>query len=449
MNQCRWVCALYVVAAFGCGDDDVDPDGGTTDAAAPDSAALDSGADVGRDAGGADAARDAGTGDAGSDAGRDDAGVVGGCASGALPPLALAPLAPRFETPVFAASPPGDPEAFFVVQKAGTIVVVRDGATLPEPFLDLTGEDILTDGEQGLLGLAFHPNYASNGRFFVYWTPGSPRRNVVDEYRRSDADPYRAEPTRVARLVEVDDSRSNHNGGMIAFGPDGYLYVGMGDGGGGGDPDGNGQNRATLLGSILRLDVDASADGYAARGNPFAPPEGAPQVYHFGLRNPWRFSFDRATGDLYIGDVGQNRWEEVDVVPAGSPGGLNLGWNAFEGLEAFGGGDPLVGEHFEPVVVYPHDFSGAPPPGPTGYGCSITGGYVYRGSAIADLAGWYLYTDYCTGQLAALAWCEGGIDAHVAVDGLVVGGAVSFAEDGHGELYVLSQSGRIRKIVSP
>ncbi len=450
MKRLGWIGLLAV--GLGCGGDD-----GTSDAAA-DVGSVDAGGDAGsRDGAAATdataamdaaAATDAAGRDASrADAGSPDSGVAGGCAAGALPPLTLEALEPRFETPVFAASPPGDPDTLFVVQKAGTIVVYRDGAVLPQPFLDLTGETILTDGEQGLLGLAFHPDYASNGRFFVYWTPGSPRRNVVDEYRRSDADPDRADPTRVARLVEVDDSRSNHNGGMLAFGPDGSLYVGMGDGGGGGDPDRNGQNRATLLGSMLRLDVDAETEGYAATGNPFTLPEGAPQVVHFGLRNPWRFSFDRATGDLYIGDVGQNRWEEVTVIPAGSPRGLNLGWNAYEGLEAFSGGAPLVGEHYEPAVVYPHSFGGAPSPGPTGYGCSITGGYVYRGSAIEGLSGWYLYADYCTSQIAAMAWCDGTVEQHVAAEGLAASGTVSFAEDGHGELYVLAQNGRIRKIV--
>ena len=255
-----------------------------------------------------------------------------------------------FSTPVYITAAPDDPDRLYVVEKGGRIKIVEDGVTLAENFLEIG--DLLTDGEQGLLGLAFHPNYAENGRFFVYNTPGAPRRNTVDEYHRSDANPMVADSAMVARLVEIPDSRSNHNGGPVEFGPDGFLYVGTGDGGGGGDPDNTGLSTDSLLGSILRLDVDNAAGDYVAAGNPFIDGGGLPQIWVYGIRNAWRMSFDRGTGELYIGDVGQGTWEEIDVIAPGE-GGANLGWSAYEGFAVFNESYvDRVTDHHEPIHVF-------------------------------------------------------------------------------------------------
>ena len=257
---------------------------------------------AGRDAAGRDAQTDDAAqadGSTGRDAGtRRDGGVSGDCADAPLPALMTQEVADeRFDSPVFVTSAPGDFDRLFVVEKPGRIKIVRDGRILGSSFLEI---GVATVDEQGLLGLAFHPNYAANGRFFVFYTPNGSGANIVAEYRRSDADPDRADPTEVRRIVDIPDREPrNHNGGMIAFGPDGYLYVGLGDEGGANDDHGtigNGQDRTTLFGSILRLDVDNAAGNYAAPGNPFTLPDGQPQIWLYGLRNPWRFSFDRASG---------------------------------------------------------------------------------------------------------------------------------------------------------
>lgn len=360
-----------------------------------------------------------------------------------FPTLATEEVAPgtRFENPVFLTQPAGV-DGLFIVEQVGRIRVVRGGGV--ETFLDLTGR-IGFGGERGLLGLAFHPDYADNGRFFIYYTPNDAMQNVVAEYA-APSDRFVADPTEVARLMVINDPENNHNGGMIAFGPDGHLYVGTGDGGGGGDrhgPTGNGLNLDTLMGKILRLDVDA-APSYAAAGNPFEGGGGLAQIWAYGLRNPWRFSFDRATGDLYIGDVGQNEWEEIDFQPASSAGGENYGWRAYEGTTVFNADNlDLVPEHAEPVFEYAHD--GGAPIG----GCSVTGGYVYRGSAIPDLQGWYLYGDYCNNERAAFKVCDGeAVGAQLATGlGGGLSNITSFGEDANGELYMLGSS--VVRIVAP
>ncbi len=446
----RWTallaCSLLSsLLALGCGDDDGGSPDASTDAAAPDGSAGDGGGS--EDAGGAE------DGGARDDAAMTpDAGPVDPCAAAELPALALEDIVEghRFAAPVFVTSAPGDADTLYVVEKAGRIRVVQEGAVLDTPFFDIRGT-INTDGEQGLLGLAFHPEYASNGRFFVYFTPGSPRRNVVAEYRRSAADPLVADAEEVARLVEEEDSQPNHNGGMIAFGPDGFLYVAMGDEGGGGDRHGeigNGLDTTTLFGSILRLDVDAAGDDYAAAGNPFTLPDGQPQIWAYGVRNPWRFSFDRLTDDLWVADVGQNRLEEVTVLPAGTAPGANLGWRAYEADEVFDADlTDLVPDHAAPQIVVPHDSAEVP----VASACSITGGNVYRGSAVPGLWGWYLYGDYCSPNVAAVRWCEGAVQDHVRVGDLSFQGSglVSFGEDGHGELYVAYiGDGRVARVVA-
>ena len=325
--------------------------------------------------------------------------------------------------------------------------IVENGA-VQGTFVELDG--LLIDGEQGLLGMALHPDFDANGRFYLYYTPARPRRNVVAEFQRSTSNPRVADPTPVATLVEINDSESNHNGGMIAFGPDGHLYVGMGDEGGGGDDHGaigNALDRTNLFGAMLRLDVDAPERNYAA-ANPFD--DGEPQIWAYGLRNPWRWSFDRQTGDLYIADVGQNQFEEINVVPAGTGAGANFGWRAYEGLNVFDSDTlSLVPEHFEPAVVYRQDDFNVPI-----NGCSVTGGYVYRGSVIGELDGWYLYGDFCNLNIGAFRYCDNEVRDHQRVDDLRGGsdgrgnGIASFGEDGNGEMYMLFlESGHVRRIV--
>jgi len=249
----------------------------------------------------------------------------------------------------------------FVIEKVGRIRIIEDGQLLEAPFLDIT-DRVGSDGnEQGLLGFAFHPQYGDIGRFFVNYTDR--RGDTVIARFQVTSDPNLADPASETQLLGIDQPFPNHNGGVLAFGPDGYLYAGLGDGGSQGDPNGNAQNTDVLLGKILRLDVD-SADPYTVPAdNPFGN-----EVWAYGFRNPWRFSFDRATGDLYIGDVGQNQWEEIDFIPAGSPGGANFGWDHREGAHEYEGGGPEG--MIDPVAEYSH---------PEG-GCSVTGGYVYRGA---------------------------------------------------------------------
>lgn len=431
---------VCLAASLACGDDD----GGMDDAGREDADRMDTGGDDGGDIDAGD--EDAGDEDAGPmDAGRDDAMVMGGCAMGDLPGLALEDVASGLSQPLLAVTAPGEPNRIYVIEKEGTIAVIEDGTVLAERFLDVT-DDIASGGERGLLGLAFHPDYAENGRFFVYYTP--PGRNQVVEFARESVDPPRAANGVVATLMDVPDPESNHNGGMITFGPGDYLYVATGDGGGSGDDHGefgHGLDRNTLFGAILRLDVDAPGEDYAAAGNPFTPPEGLPQIYHYGLRNPWRVSFDRAEGDLYIADVGQNEFEEVSVIPSGTPGGRNLGWRAYEGLSVFDADNvDRVPEHFEPAIVYAHSDIDAP----TGGGSSITGGYVYRGSAIPALNGWYLYADFNAPNIAAMAWCDGTVEQHVTAL-TVQSGIAGFGEDANGEILVTNLNGGwVRRIVA-
>ncbi|MCA9604896.1 MAG: PQQ-dependent sugar dehydrogenase [Myxococcales bacterium] len=434
--------ALLCVSAFlftGCGDDGGSDGGTTSDAATTDGGG--GGADAGdRDAGDRDAGdMDAGGADAGTDAGGGfDAGDV--CADLTLPALDVEDVtAPGgWDAPVFLTHAPGSSD-LYVVEQPGRIRRVAPDGTVSE-FLDVTS---IVDygGERGLLGLAFHPDYASNGRFFLYYTPNGSTsygsHNHVGEFRRMDA--THGDRTEVRSIVTIDDPEGNHNGGMIAFGGDGYLYAGFGDGGGAGDAHGsygNGLNTDIILGKILRLDVDNEAGMFAAAGNPFAGGGGDARIWAYGLRNPWRFSFDRVTHDLYIGDVGQGTWEEIDFQPASSPGGENYGWRAYEGYEVFRASEvSRVTDHAEPITVYSHSS-----------GCSVTGGYVYRGSAIAGLQGWYFFSDYCSGATRALKVCDGAAAGEQAVPALSGGNVSSFGEGPDGELYIVGFN-FIRRIV--
>ncbi len=312
--------------------------------------------------------------------------------------------------------------------------MIVDGLLREEPFLDLS-EAISCCGERGLLGMAFHPDYAANGRFFLNYTDEG-GNTVVAEFARSSADPERADPAVVQELVYVEQPYGNHNGGMIEFGPEGLLYVGMGDGGPAGDPLRAGQDASTKLGAMLRIDVDNFPQ--APDGN-FSGAD--PDVWAIGLRNPWRFSFDRSTGDLYIADVGQNLREEVHVTTAGV-GGLNFGWNIMESLLCYNPPDGCQTTGLTlPVVEYGRDS-----------GCSITGGYVYRGSAVPGLDGCYFYGDFCSNRIWAMRWQAGEVleqeevSADIDPEGRLAG-ITSFGQDADGELYVVSRDGVVYRIV--
>jgi glucose/arabinose dehydrogenase len=328
--------------------------------------------------------------------------------------------------PVAIAAPADGNGRLFVVDQGGRIWIVRDGSRAEAPFLDIAGQ-VTSGGEQGFLGLAFHPSFPDDPRFFTYYTDRDGRQ-VVSSWRVQSGGADEADRDSETVLLRMDDFAPNHNGGALVFGPDGYLYIGTGDGGGGGDPRGNGQKLDTYLGKILRIDVDATGDGrpYAIPAdNPFRERAGAqPEIWVTGLRNPWRISFDRATGDLWIGDVGQNAYEEIDVVRAGSGGGQNFGWNITEGNYCFPSGDPCAPDGLTPPVTeYDHDF-----------GCSVTGGYVYRGAAHPALVGGYLFGDYCSGNV----WLIDAAANEVGEPRLVLesGRSISsFGEDEAGELY--------------
>ena len=335
------------------------------------------------------------------------------------------------DAPLFVTAPPGDPR-LFVVEQPGRIRVVKAGKLLPTPYLDVSAR-ISAGGERGLLGLAFHPNYSKNGLFFVNFTDRSGDTHV--ERFRVSTDPDRADPASALLILKVDQPYANHNGGMIAFAPDGMLWVGMGDGGSGGDPQGNGQNPRSLLGKMLRLDVDRGTPFAIPPGNPFANGrDGAATIWMTGLRNPWRFSFDRGSNLVYIADVGQNQWEEVDVVDATRPG-LNFGWNIREGTHAYGGRKASAEALVDPAVEYPH-----------GEGCSVTGGYVYRGAALPNLQGAYFFSDYCQGWLRSFRWAGGRATDRREWNTGKLGSVTSFGEDAAGELYVTNSDGRVLRL---
>ena len=325
----------------------------------------------------------------------------------------------------------------FILEQPGRIRIYQDGVLIPEPFLDISAQ-VDCCGERGLLGLAFHPRYPANGYFYVNYTTqlAGQLTSVIARFQVS-GDPQRADPSSEEQLLRLPQPYANHNGGGLAFGPDGYLYIALGDGGSGGDPQGNAQNLNTLLGKLLRIDVDG-ADPYAIPpGNPFASGGGRPEIWAYGLRNPWRFSFDRLTGDLYIADVGQAAWEEVNYLPAGSPGGVNFGWDYFEGLHPFEGDPPAGLVLTMPVAEYPH-----------GPDISVTGGVVYRGAALPDWNGVYLYGDYGSGRVRGLLRSADGSwqDALLfELDALIS----SFGEDEAGEVYLTDYNGRLLRLEAP
>ncbi|WP_437532331.1 PQQ-dependent sugar dehydrogenase [Sorangium sp. So ce726] len=362
---------------------------------------------------------------------------------GTVPALRLTEVASGLDQPLFVTSEPEDPSRLYVVEQGGTIRLISGGELQSAPFLDISADvqgSEYDEDERGLLGLAFHPEYASNGRFFVYYNTRS-RTLVLREYKRSTGNPDRADPQRTAEFFSIPVLVGNHNGGMLAFGPDGMLYIGVGDGGGdtsNPDPDNNGQNIEVKYAKILRVDVEnhpTAPDGNVRGGDPY--------VWDYGFRNPWRFSFDRCRGDLYIGDVGGRLFEEINIEPRGQ-GNKNYGWSVTEGGtclqddQATSCDSPTI---TPPVVAYDHD---------NGDG-SVTGGYVYRGSRIPELRGKYLFGDFETDRVWMLTWKDGvatprsSLSQDLASESTIQGLA-SFGEDAAGELYIVSYGGRIFRI---
>jgi glucose/arabinose dehydrogenase len=339
-----------------------------------------------------------------------------------------------FDAPLYVAQPPGDRRDLFVVEQGGRIRIVHDGHVVDRPFLDISDE-VSSGGERGLFSVAFAPDYATSGRLYVDFTDLAGDTRVV-EYRRSSGSPLRADPTTAREVLGVDQPSAIHNGGQLQFGPDGLLYVGLGDGGPEDDPNRVGQDLSTLLGKLLRIDPRPSGDrSYRIPAdNPFVGRSGArPEIYSYGLRNPWRFSFDRDTGALTIGDVGQARFEEVDYVPRGRGAGANFGWSAYEG-DARLNADQSAPGMVRPVLTYGHD-----------RGCSVTGGYVVRDRALRSLHGRYLYSDYCDGRLWSFLPFAGR-----ARDDRPLGPRVpspsSFGEDDAGHVFVTSLDGPVYRL---
>jgi glucose/arabinose dehydrogenase len=346
-------------------------------------------------------------------------------------------IASGLSSPLYLTAPPDDGSRLFIVEQTGAIRIVKDGTLLPPAFLDISAQ-VSAGGERGLLGLAFYPDYAATGRFVVHYTDTAGNTRLSSF--RVSSDPDVADVTSEQVILTADQPFSNHNGGQVTFGPDGFLYLGLGDGGSSGDPQGRGQDLSELLGSILRIDVQSGTSYTVPVDNPFVAQAGArPEVWSYGLRNPWRFSFDRATGDLYIADVGDRSLEEIDVAPAaeGAGKGINYGWNRMEGSRCFGAGQCDQNGLVLPTLEYGHN-----------QGCSVIGGYVYRGSAIPTLQGVYFFADYCQGWVRSLRY-TGGVATEVTEwPTLRPGGLVtSFGEDAVGEAYVVTANGGVFKII--
>ncbi|MFN8618058.1 MAG: PQQ-dependent sugar dehydrogenase [Dehalococcoidia bacterium] len=346
-------------------------------------------------------------------------------------------VATGFTRPTFVTNASDNSNRLFVLEKPGRIRLIKSGLLVAQPFLDITAIVGSASNEQGLLGLAFHPDFEKNGRFFVAYT-AKDASNTVAEYRVTNPSDDVADANSGKVLLAVADQYPNHNGGMLAFGRDGYLYISMGDGGSAGDPNGNGQNLNSLLGKLLRIDVNSGSPYGIPADNPFVSKTGArPEVWAYGLRNPWRFTFDRQTGDLWIGDVGQDKYEEVDFQPAESKGGENYGWSTMEGTHCYKPQSDCKQDGLTlPVYDYDH-----------GQGCSVTGGYVYRGKAITPLVGRYLFVDYCASALQATTRSSDGTFTTAEI-GKVPTGITAFGEDEAGEVYfTVDNEGAVYKLV--
>jgi glucose/arabinose dehydrogenase len=320
----------------------------------------------------------------------------------------------------------------FILEQPGRIRILRSDELLPTPFLDITDRVGKVGMEQGLLGLAFHPQYTKNGFLYVNYTDLN-GDTVIARFSVLGDDPDQADPASEMQLLSVKQPYANHNGGVVKFGPDGYLYLGLGDGGSAGDPQNNAQSLQSLLGKILRLDVDGGQPYAIPADNPFSPPA-RPEIWAYGLRNPWRFIFDRANGDLFIADVGQNEWEEIDYLAAGSAGGQNFGWRYFEATHPYDGKPPADAVMVAPVAEYSHS-----------EGCSVSGGLVYRGRALPAFQGVYLYGDFCTGTVwGLLRNAAGQWQSQVLYQGLRQ--ITALGEDEAGEPYLVDRSGKILRL---
>jgi glucose/arabinose dehydrogenase len=350
--------------------------------------------------------------------------------------LSLETVVSGLSFPLDVAAARRDGSRLYVAEKGGRIRLVRDGGLVDVPFLDLRGR-VSGGTEQGLLGLVLHPRYPDDPRVFVNYTDLA-GDTVIASFRRS-VDPDRLDPASEAIVLAVDQPFANHNGGGLAFGPDGFLYVPLGDGGGAGDPQGNAQRLSTLLGKVLRLDVDGAAPYAVPPSNPFVGNGGArPEIWAFGLRNPYRISFDRDAGDLYLADVGQAEREEIDFAPRSSTGGENYGWNRTEGSLCFGAAECDRSGITFPVEEYGHDD-----------GCSVTGGYVYRGEAIPEIRGHYFYGDFCAGFVRSFRVDGGRAVDRRAWPSLAPDGSItSFGEDAAGEILVVVADGRVLRVVA-
>ncbi len=355
----------------------------------------------------------------------------------------LTPVATGLASPVFVTSPNDGTRRLFIVEKRGSVRILVGGSVLATPFLTLTSS-VSTGGEQGLLGLAFHPAFRTNHKLYVDYTDTA-GNTVIREYRASTTNPNRVLAGSGRTLLTIKQPYANHNGGMVAFGRDGYLYIGMGDGGSAGDPGNRAQSTSTLLGKILRIDVNGRSGSLQYRipaTNPYVGRAGLDQIWQRGVRNPWRFSFDRTTGSLWIGDVGQNRYEEVDRALRTSTGagrGYNWGWRRMEGFHCY---NPASGCSTSglrlPLLEYSHATNGR---------CSVTGGYVYRGSRIPSLAGWYVFGDYCSGEILTVASTASSRPTPVRLFGTGSGRLISsFGQDWAGELYVVTLGGTVYRI---
>jgi glucose/arabinose dehydrogenase len=329
------------------------------------------------------------------------------------------------QSPVYVTHAGDGSGRLFIVEQPGRVRLIKQNRLLEQPFLDIAAR-VRFAGEQGLLGLAFHPAYKKNGRVFVNYVRASDGHTVIAEFRVSSNPDVVSADERV--LLTVPQPYPNHKGGMVEFGPDGFLYIALGDGGSGGDPGNRGQNTSELLGKMLRIDVDHGAPYGIPRDNPFVAGGGRPEIFAHGLRNPWRFSFDRQTGDLWAADVGQHKWEEIDVVVRGG----NYGWKVMEGTHCFAPAEGCVQTGLvQPVAEYGHEEGR----------CAITGGYVYRGARLPALRGIYLFGDFCSGEIFSLS---SGVRQTLLATGLRI---ASFGQDQDGELYVVGHGGTIHRIV--
>ena len=361
--------------------------------------------------------------------------------AGPEPPAAigLQEVASGLQFPVLVTAPPGDTSRLFVVEKRGVIRLIRNGALQPTPFFDMRGR-VSTGGEQGLLGMAFHPDYAANGVFVINYTDTQGDTRVAT--MKVSSNPNIADPSSEQVFLSVDQPFANHNGGHVTFGPLGYLFIGLGDGGSGGDPGNRAQDLNQLLGKLLRYAIDDQGLASVPMSNPFVGQAGTRgEIWSYGLRNPWRFSFDRLTGDLYVGDVGQDRIEEIDVVPADKGGGrgANFGWRIMEGSSCY---SPSTGCDVSGKLLPTLEYSHAD-------GCSVTGGHVYRGRAIPTLAGQYFYGDYCQGWIRSFRYVNDAATERRERTELAPNGQItSFGEDASGELYVTTAGGKVFRIVA-